>query len=224
MNLLAIDCTESPLTVAASKAERVAIRRGEAWQKSGEQIVSLVQSALDELSLRPSDLEAVALSSGPGSFTALRIGIATAKGLCFALDIPLLMIPTFEALARATFPKTQAPTLVALAYSKADEFYVGIAPRDNAIQYDYLSLSQLNEKLQTIKPVAVVGRNLSRWKSSIETSETIDADFFTAESLLPIAREKRLRGERADLASASPLYLKNFEAKIGRSPARKWQE
>ncbi len=213
MNLLAIDCTESPLTVAVSKAERVAIRRGEAWQKSGEQIVSLVQSALDELSLRPSDLEAVALSSGPGSFTALRIGIATAKGLCFACDLPLLMIPTFEALARATFPRTQAQTLVTLAHSKADEFYVGIARRDKALEYDYLPLAQLNEKLQAIKPVAVVGRNLSRWKSAIETSETIDADFFTAESLLPIAREKQWRGELTNLADASPLYLKTFEAK-----------
>ncbi len=213
MNLLAIECTEFPLTIASANGERTAIKRGEQWQKSGEQIVALIAEALQDLSIKPSELDAVALSSGPGSFTALRIGIATAKGLCFAHDLPLVLIPTFEALARATFPKTQAQSLITVAYSKADEFYVGIISRSTPIQYDYLSLSQLNQKLQTMESVAVVGRNLARWASAFETSEVIDADFFTAESLLPIAKEKKLCGETTDLATASPLYLKNFEAK-----------
>ncbi|MFQ3598454.1 MAG: tRNA (adenosine(37)-N6)-threonylcarbamoyltransferase complex dimerization subunit type 1 TsaB [Chloroherpetonaceae bacterium] len=213
MNLLAIDCTEAPLTVASSTQERVVVKRCERWQKSGEQIVSLIDEALQTLNVKPSDLDAVALSSGPGSFTALRIGIATAKGLCFAHDIPLVMIPTFEALARVTFPKIQAQTLFTVAYSKADEFYVGVASRSASMEYDYLTLSQLNGRFQTMGAVAVVGRNLSRWVSLFETSEVIDADFFTAESLLAIAKEKRMRGEITDLAMASPLYLKNFEVK-----------
>ncbi len=213
MNLLAIDCTEAPLTVASSNQERVVVKSCERWQKSGEQIVALIDEALQTLNIKPSDLDAVALSSGPGSFTALRIGIATAKGLCFAHDLPLVMIPTFEALARATFPKTQAQTLFTVAYSKADEFYVGIASRSAAMEYDYLTLSQLNARCQAMGAVAVVGRNLSRWASLIEASEVIDAAFFTAESLIAIAKEKRVRGEIADLASASPLYLKNFEVK-----------
>ncbi|MGQ9804793.1 MAG: tRNA (adenosine(37)-N6)-threonylcarbamoyltransferase complex dimerization subunit type 1 TsaB [Chlorobiales bacterium] len=213
MNLLAIDCTEAPLTVASANGTRTAVKRCERWQKSGEQIVSLIDEALQALGIKPSDLDAVALSSGPGSFTALRIGIATAKGLCFAHDLPLVMIPTFEALVQATFPKTRAQTLVTVAYSKADEFYVGIASRSNAIEYDYLSLAQLNRKVQSIQSVAIVGRNLARWKSLFDASEVIDADFFTAESLLPIAEEKRLRGEITNLAMASPLYLKDFEVK-----------
>ncbi len=213
MNLLAIECTEFPLTIASANGERTAIKRGEHWQKSGEQIVALIAEALQDLSIKPSDLDAVVLSSGPGSFTALRIGIATAKGLCFAHDLPLVLIPTFEALARATFPKTQAQSLITVSYSKADEFYVGIISRSTPIQYDYLSLLQLNQKLQTIQSVAVVGRNLARWASALEAKEVIDADFFTAESLLSIAKEKQGRGEFADLATASPLYLKNFEAK-----------
>lgn len=217
MNLLAIDCTEAPLTVASTNSARTVVKHCERWQKSGEQIVSLIDEALQALDLKPSDLDAVALSSGPGSFTALRIGIATAKGLCFAHDLPLVMIPTFEALARATFPKTKAQTLVTLAYSKADEFYVGIASPSAPIEYDYLSLMKLNEKieskLKSMQSVAIVGRNLSRWASLFETSEVINADFFTAESLLAIAKEKRLRGEITEIAVASPLYLKNFEVK-----------
>lgn len=213
MNLLAIDCTEAPLTVATTNEQCTVVKRGGQWQKSGEQILPLIDEALKALGLKPSQLDAVALSSGPGSFTALRIGIATAKGLCFAHDLPLIIVPTFEALARVTFLRSQAQQLVTVAYSKADEFYVGIVSRAMAIEYDYLSLLQLQRKLQTMESVAVVGRNLSRWLSAFENCEVIQADFFTAECLLTIAKEKWLRGEVTDLATASPLYLKNFEAK-----------
>ncbi len=213
MNLLAIDCTEFPLSIAATDAQRTVVKCGAQWQKSGEQIVALIQETLHELSIPPHELHAVALSSGPGSFTALRIGIATAKGLCFAHDLPLILIPNFEALAQTTFSRTEAKTLFAVSYSKADEFYVGIASRETPIEYDYLTLAQLNHKLKLFEQVAVVGRNLSRWVSLFEASEVIEANFFNAESLLPIAEENLKRGEVADLATASPLYLKNFEAK-----------
>jgi len=213
MNLLAIDCTEFPLSIAATNAQHTVVKCGAQWQKSGEQIVALISETLQELSIQPHELHAVALSSGPGSFTALRIGIATAKGLCFAHDLPLVMIPTFEALAHATFTQSEAKTLFTVSYSKADEFYVGIASRETPIEYDYLTIDQLNHKLKRFERVAVVGRNLSRWASLFEASEVIEAHFFTAESLLPIAEEKLKRGEVADLTTASPLYLKNFEAK-----------
>ncbi len=213
MNLLAIDCTEFPLSIVATDAQRTVVKCGAQWQKSGEQIVALISETLQELSIQPHELHAVALSSGPGSFTALRIGIATAKGLCFAHNLPLVMIPTFEALAQATFSRTEAKTLFTVSYSKADEFYVGITSRETPIEYDYLTLAQLNHKVKLLEQVAVVGRNLSRWVSLFEATEVIEANFFNAELLLPIAEEKLKRGEVADLATASPLYLKNFEAK-----------
>ncbi|MCS6989589.1 MAG: tRNA (adenosine(37)-N6)-threonylcarbamoyltransferase complex dimerization subunit type 1 TsaB [Chloroherpetonaceae bacterium] len=213
MNLLAIDCAEPPLSVAATSAEKRVLKRGTLWQKSGEQIVPLIDEALRELGLSPSDLDAVALSSGPGSFTALRIGIATAKGLCFAWEIPLILIPTFEAMASSTFPKTKAERLITVAYSKADEFYVGIASRSEPMEYDYLSLDALNGRLRSLENVALVGRNLSRWRSAFDATEIVEGDFFSAECLLALAEAKLTRGEIADLASAEPLYLKNFEAK-----------
>ncbi len=213
MNLLSIDCTEPPLSIAATNARCTVVKCGTQWHKSGEQILTLIAEALQDLSLKPHELHAVALSSGPGSFTALRIGIATAKGLCFAHDLPLIMIPTFEALAHATFTRNKAEMLLTVSYSKADEFYVGVTWRQTLIEYEYLTLAQLNRKLKSAERVAVVGRNLSRWASLFEATQVIEADFFTAASLLPIAEEKLRCGQVADLATASPLYLKNFEAK-----------
>lgn len=65
-----------------------------------EQLHLFIESVLQEAELNRHDLEAVAVSKGPGSYTGLRIGVAAAKGLCFALDLPLISTPTLESLAR----------------------------------------------------------------------------------------------------------------------------
>lgn len=65
-----------------------------------ETLLSLLSDCLTELALSPQDLGAVALGAGPGSFTGLRIGCATAKGLCYALSIPLVMMSSLRALAQ----------------------------------------------------------------------------------------------------------------------------
>lgn len=61
----------------------------------------LIQKCLDEANLTLNDLDAVALSQGPGSYTGLRIGVSVAKGICYALDKPMIAIDTLEALAWA---------------------------------------------------------------------------------------------------------------------------
>ncbi len=64
-----------------------------------EQLHVFIQEVLKEASLSIEDLDAVAVSKGPGSYTGLRIGVSAAKGLCFALNIPLISIPTLSNMA-----------------------------------------------------------------------------------------------------------------------------
>src|SRR5215203_5491452 len=65
-------------------------------QSHASQLAPLIQDVLSLASLKPADISAVAVSAGPGSYTGLRIGASTAKGLCFALNIPLIAVPTLE--------------------------------------------------------------------------------------------------------------------------------
>lgn len=103
MKILAVDtatalCGVAVLDARSDGSERSATRR-RAVTTHSEMLLPLVAECLSELDLRPADLTAVACVAGPGSFTGLRIGLATAKGLCFALGLPLTMVSSLAALA-----------------------------------------------------------------------------------------------------------------------------
>ncbi len=87
-------------------------------------IMSLVQQCLDDAGIEVSSLCAVAISDGPGSYTGLRVGAGTAKGLCYALDIPLIAVPTLQAIA-LPFANQGMPILSTLD-ARRMEFYGGL--------------------------------------------------------------------------------------------------
>jgi tRNA threonylcarbamoyladenosine biosynthesis protein TsaB len=216
--LLAIDCTESPMSVALRRGTTTILKFAGAWQKSSEEILPLIEACLNEANTPRSALDAVVLSAGPGSFTALRIGIATAKGLCFALEKPLILVPTLEAmLSEATLSDIMrsgaSHKRAALVYSKADEFYVGHIQEKERIVYEYFTLTQIAQSFS--KDTLFFGRNLERHAAMFRQFNISAKSLttFSAASLFALAEKKFLYGEVTDLASAEPLYLKNFEVK-----------
>lgn len=88
--------------------------------KHAAQLHPFIDQVLNETGLAPNQLEAVSVSAGPGSYTGLRIGTVAAKGLCFALDIPLIAIPTLAVLAAPHWEHTK---VVALLDARRDEVY-----------------------------------------------------------------------------------------------------
>lgn len=91
-------------------------------ESHSERILPAAEHLLATLRIRPCDLSAVAVSSGPGSFTGLRTGIASAKGLAFALGIPLFGVPTLEALA-ANAPFCDLPIGAVLNARRGEVFF-----------------------------------------------------------------------------------------------------
>ena len=87
-----------------------------------------IDKVLSKHNLKPSDLAAIALSSGPGSYTGLRIGAAAAKGLCYANDIPLIAIPTLDIIAREIMPSDGH--IIATLDARRDEVYCAIYTHD----------------------------------------------------------------------------------------------
>lgn len=98
--ILNIETSTDICSVCISRGDEIlSIRETPRSYSHSEVIAVFVDECLKEANLSTNDLDAVSISRGPGSYTALRIGAATAKGICFAMDIPLISIGTLEALA-----------------------------------------------------------------------------------------------------------------------------
>ncbi len=99
MNILAIECTHAALSVSVMNAGVVTEVRSADWKKAAETLVPLIDKVMAESAVDRQQLDCIAVSSGPGSFTSLRIGMAVAKGVAYGLGIPLLPVPTMPAMA-----------------------------------------------------------------------------------------------------------------------------
>ncbi len=99
-HILSIETSTRVCSVAISTDDEVvSVKETHVSNSHAEKITLLCQQALLEAGLSFSDLDAIAVSQGPGSYTGLRIGVSTAKGFCYALDIPLIAVSTLKAMA-----------------------------------------------------------------------------------------------------------------------------
>jgi tRNA threonylcarbamoyladenosine biosynthesis protein TsaB len=124
--ILAIDTATATTSVTLCRNEGVcftaALNEG---QPRSEILLPLIHQALGNCNCVPADLQAVAVSIGPGSFTGLRIGLAAAKGICAALRLPLIPVSTLELLAH-NVSGTGSAWVVPLLYARKNEVYAGI--------------------------------------------------------------------------------------------------
>ncbi len=105
--ILNIESATDICSIAISRDDKVIALREIVGNSHAEQMTLLINECLDIAGITINDLEAVAISNGPGSYTSLRIGASTAKGICYALDLPLIAIDTLESLAMAAFSEAR---------------------------------------------------------------------------------------------------------------------
>lgn len=130
LSVLAIDTATAQCGAALLCADgRYSVQRRRVTAHS-ESLLQLVQLCLDACELSLGQVQGIACSAGPGSFTGLRIGMATAKGLCFALGVPLCAVSSLESFARASGgPEPELPTLVVLDAFRGQLFARLVSPR-----------------------------------------------------------------------------------------------
>ncbi len=178
----------------------------------GEQLTLLIEAALKENHIQASDLSAVSIASGPGSYTGLRIGVSTAKGLCYALKIPLISIDSLTSMAYLARKKHPGKTLCPMIDARRMEVYATIFNAD-FIVVKPMSADVLDELSYTaLEPFVFFGDGASKmiemWQGrSVEYDETLVC---SAEGQVTLAFEKLQKGEVEDVAYFEPLYLKEF--------------
>ena len=159
------------------------------------------------------DLEAVAVSKGPGSYTGLRIGVAAAKGLCFALNLPLIATPTLESLARQVeiddgylIPMLDARRMEVYATVLNAQFETLRETRAEVINQD--SFSEYSEKAN----VYLLGSGATKCKEILDhpNIEFRDDLVPSAKEMAFMSHQRFTRGTFEDLAYFEPYYLNEF--------------
>lgn len=178
-----------------------------------ERVHNLIVSVLETSKLKLTDVSAIAISAGPGSYTGLRIASALAKGLCFSLDIPLIAINTLEAMSIGLLLSgfKKCPMLDA----RRMEVYCRLFDENNnpetKIEAKIIDSKSFESELELSK-IVFFGDGSEKCKSIIVNPNAFFlADFNpTALQVGKIAFEKYLNKRFEDLAYFEPLYLKEF--------------
>ncbi len=180
-----------------------------------EQLHAFIQDVLKEGDIDPDQLDAVAISKGPGSYTGLRIGVSAAKGLCFALDIPLLSIPTLESLAHQI--SIENGLIVPMLDARRMEVYTAIYNQNYELKKDtqakILDSYSYNSFLKDSK-VYFLGNGVEKAKAIIKHDNAvfIDAKLPSAKDMIPLSYAKYRKSDIEDVAYFEPYYLKDFVA------------
>lgn len=175
---------------------------------------------IDKLLKQPSvKLEAVAVSSGPGSYTGLRIGVATAKGICYALSLPLIAVNSLELMAR----QVNADGLMCpMIDARRMEVYTMLLDRSyntvSSIEAKVIDEFSFADQLKDNK-IFFFGNGSDKCKSVITHPNAVFVDniFPSAEFMGPLAYTAFKKNSFQDIAEFEPAYLKDFIAKKPKS-------
>jgi tRNA threonylcarbamoyladenosine biosynthesis protein TsaB len=181
-----------------------------------EKLHLFISEVLQEAKLKSADLDAVAVSKGPGSYTGLRIGVAAAKGLCFGLDIPLIALNALKILAQAS-TEQNTDYIIPMMDARRMEVYTAVFDsRRNWVEDTsalVLSRDSFKELLKD-KTVLVLGDGAQKFKElNPEINAVFPSEIFypKAVDMTPLAWEKFNSQAFESLAYFEPFYLKDFQ-------------
>ncbi|PZX47114.1 tRNA (adenosine(37)-N6)-threonylcarbamoyltransferase complex dimerization subunit type 1 TsaB [Algoriphagus chordae] len=182
-----------------------------------EKLMGMIDELLDECQLAIKQLDAIAVSEGPGSYTGLRIGVSVAKGLAFARDLPLIAVSTLKALSYGA--KTQIEDvglIVAMLDARRMEVYREVFDNElnseRKLDSEIIDEGSFSAMLDKGK-VYFVGDAVEKVSKVIKHTNAVFLDIeISAEYVGVLAFDKFQKGDFADLAYFVPNYLKEFKA------------
>ncbi len=228
--LLALETATDVCSVALFIGDRpcfeAILQRG---RVHAEQLVPLIANALERCERQTADLDAVAVSMGPGSYTGLRVGVSTAKGLAEATGAALIGVPTLEALAASVIPYADPDDLVVpLLNSRRTEVYTAayqiktdgrLHPLTEPVALEAVAVPDWMPRPERAARTWLVGEGVRRVSAYLSedpaTLRLLDPDLHSLRAFwvgwLGLALYRAGRFE--DVAAFEPFYLKDFVAK-----------
>ncbi len=225
--LLALDTATRQATAAVSRGETILAAAGREVTTHSEGLLALIQQVMGEAGVAAGALDGVVCGRGPGSFTGLRIGLATAKGICFAGGIPLVCVSSLVALGRGggrwleSQGQERDGLVAAVLDARRKEVFCGLFRAGVAVdQEQVLSpeaagryLGELGESALLCGDGAVLYREQLPGALAPDGLHTI-----RAEELALAGLGRVLAGEADELHEAVPQYIRASDAKLPKVP------
>ncbi|MHB9056458.1 MAG: tRNA (adenosine(37)-N6)-threonylcarbamoyltransferase complex dimerization subunit type 1 TsaB [Paludibacteraceae bacterium] len=184
-----------------------------------------IQQVLDKMKALNLKLDAVAVSSGPGSYTGLRIGVSTAKGLCYGYNVPLIAVSTLEIMgieALKTINSDEDALLCPMIDARRMEVYSAFYTKNlelkRDISADVITENSYSEILGK-QPVYFFGNGSGKCKKLLAhpNARFIESVEPLAKNMIQLAEKKFITKEFADVAYFEPFYLKEFQATVAKN-------
>jgi tRNA threonylcarbamoyladenosine biosynthesis protein TsaB len=223
--ILNIETATTVCSVALAKdGDLLAFKEQNGDYSHAENLTLFIEDVLKQANSNLSDLDAVAVSKGPGSYTGLRIGVSTAKGLCYSLNKPLIAINTLEHISSSVSKtlNSQLSTLNSLYCPMLDarrmEVYCAIYDSLNA-EIKSTSAEIIDEHsfadILSENIIYFFGDGASKCKEILSVNKNalfIDAVFPSAKNMISLSEQSFANKEFEDVAYFEPFYLKDFVA------------
>lgn len=181
-----------------------------------EKLLKFISELFSDEKLSLFDLDAIAVSMGPGSYTGLRIGVSTAKGLCYGLDIPLISISTLKAMSFGMALEIRADLYCPMIDARRMEVYSAFFDINNTevrkIQADIINENSYKKELE--KKVVFFGDGSGKLIEKIKDKNAIFVSDIhpSAKNMGLLSYQKFTKSLFEDLAYFEPFYLKDFVA------------
>lgn len=178
----------------------------------GENLTLFIEDLLKSEGIEIGQLSAVSISSGPGSYTGLRIGVSTAKGLCYALSIPLISVDSLSAIREMALEKYPQETIVPMIDARRMEVFSAIYDASGAILKAISADIIESDSYKEFEPFVACGDGAEKLRE-IWTGRNITIDgtvLSSATGQVKPAFRKFGNKEFEDVAYFEPFYLKDF--------------
>ena len=223
MKILGIDTATDVLGVAITDNKQLITEyRSNIKRAHAEKIINSIDKVLVDINITINDIDGIAISIGPGSFTGLRIGLSVVKGLTFDNDIPVAAVATLDALAYQAF--YYAHQICPIIKAQADEAYTAIYQINNfslerITDYQLLNINKLNNFIT--RKTLLINNSIKDISEYITDNKNIEiapseSNLLSGLTIAQLGYEKFIKNETEEIETLEPFYLKDFIAKKGK--------
>jgi tRNA threonylcarbamoyladenosine biosynthesis protein TsaB len=225
MTLLHIETSTNVCSVALSlDGSCVFLKENKDGMNHATMLSPFIEEAFQFLHKQNGKLDAIAVSGGPGSYTGLRIGVSTAKGLCYGLNIPLIAVSTLQIMTLAALAVKldknllYCPMIDARRMEVYAAFYDVNAEIVRNIQADIIDSESYTEILSKSE-VVFFGNGADKCKTTLThpNAQFIDDIYPSAKFMIPLAEKAFKNSTFVDVAYFEPFYLKEFHTTTPKS-------